>query len=137
MRLVQLGDREAALTVNTPWVCASCLACSTRCPREVEIAGVMEALRILARRERRRLPEPNVAKFHDIFVDSIRRHGRLNEFELAMRYKLASLNLFSDIRAGVAMMLQGKLALLPHRVKGLEQVRGIFRRVREAEVKQK
>jgi len=50
IRLVQLGD-ESVLTAKAPWVCASCLACTVRCPKGVDIARVMEALRQLALRQ--------------------------------------------------------------------------------------
>lgn len=49
LRLVQLGD-ETALGLSAPWVCASCLACGVRCPKGVDIARTMEALRLLALR---------------------------------------------------------------------------------------
>jgi len=49
LRLVQLGD-ESALRLSAPWVCASCLACEVRCPKGVDIAKTMEALRLLALR---------------------------------------------------------------------------------------
>ncbi len=49
IRLVQLGD-EAVLKLQAPWVCAACLACAVRCPKGVDIAKVMEALRALALR---------------------------------------------------------------------------------------
>ncbi|MCX8174196.1 MAG: 4Fe-4S dicluster domain-containing protein [Thermoplasmata archaeon] len=44
MRLVQLGD-EKVLDKNTYWVCASCYTCDVRCPKGIDIAKVMEALR--------------------------------------------------------------------------------------------
>ena len=47
IRLVQLGLEEDALESNTPWVCASCLTCHARCPRGVDLAKVMEALRAI------------------------------------------------------------------------------------------
>jgi len=47
IRLVQLGLEEDALASNTMWVCASCLACHARCPRGVDLAKVMEALRAI------------------------------------------------------------------------------------------
>ncbi len=50
LRLVQLGD-EAALRLSAPWVCASCLACAVRCPKGVDIAKTMEALRLLSLRK--------------------------------------------------------------------------------------
>ncbi len=50
IRLVQLGD-ESILAAKAPWVCASCLACTVRCPKGVDIARIMEALRQLALRQ--------------------------------------------------------------------------------------
>jgi len=47
IRLVQLGLEEEALETNTPYVCASCLTCFARCPRGVDLAKVMEALRAI------------------------------------------------------------------------------------------
>lgn len=47
IRLVQLGLEEEALESETPWVCASCLTCHARCPRGVDLAKVMEALRAI------------------------------------------------------------------------------------------
>ncbi|MEM3396797.1 MAG: 4Fe-4S dicluster domain-containing protein [Thermoplasmata archaeon] len=44
MRLVQLGD-EKVLDKNTYWICASCYTCDVRCPKGIDIAKVMEALR--------------------------------------------------------------------------------------------
>jgi len=44
MRLVQLGE-EAVLKSRTPWICSTCFNCAARCPRGIDIANVMEALR--------------------------------------------------------------------------------------------
>ncbi|MBC7093807.1 4Fe-4S dicluster domain-containing protein [Candidatus Bipolaricaulota bacterium] len=49
LRRVQLGD-ESVLAASAPWACASCLACAVRCPKGVDVARVMEALRLLALR---------------------------------------------------------------------------------------
>ncbi|MHC4454640.1 MAG: 4Fe-4S dicluster domain-containing protein, partial [Planctomycetota bacterium] len=37
IRFVQIGARKEALTSRTIWLCASCITCSTRCPKEVKI----------------------------------------------------------------------------------------------------
>lgn len=50
LRLLQLGD-ESVLSSQAPWVCAACLACTVRCPRGVDVARIMEALRHLALRQ--------------------------------------------------------------------------------------
>lgn len=49
IRFAQLG-LEDSLSLTTParatiWLCASCLACATRCPKGVDLPRVMEALR--------------------------------------------------------------------------------------------
>lgn len=47
LRLLQIGQVERALTSNSPWHCVACLTCSSRCPKGVDLARVMEALRSL------------------------------------------------------------------------------------------
>jgi heterodisulfide reductase subunit C len=49
IRYVQLGMEEA-LDSNTPWVCITCFNCEVRCPRGIDVANVMEALRQVALR---------------------------------------------------------------------------------------
>lgn len=48
---IQRGD-EAVLEKKTPWICASCFVCSTRCPRGLDVAAIMEALREIRIRTR-------------------------------------------------------------------------------------
>lgn len=52
IRLAQLGFEEELLGSKAIWMCASCLACNTRCPKGVRIAEVMEALRQIQLRGR-------------------------------------------------------------------------------------
>ncbi|MCF2142340.1 MAG: 4Fe-4S dicluster domain-containing protein [Candidatus Heimdallarchaeota archaeon] len=51
MHKIQLGD-ESVLHANTFWVCSTCLVCSTRCPKGIDIAKVMEALREIVLRSK-------------------------------------------------------------------------------------
>ncbi len=44
IRLIQLGQREV-LESKTIWLCSSCLVCNSRCPRGLNVAKIMEALR--------------------------------------------------------------------------------------------
>jgi heterodisulfide reductase subunit C2 len=50
IRLVQLGIEQDISNSSTIWLCASCLTCSTRCPRGIDLARLMEALRLLSLR---------------------------------------------------------------------------------------
>ena len=53
MRGIQLGLREEVLNSSTIWLCVHCMTCSVRCPLEIEVAKVMESLRVLTAEERR------------------------------------------------------------------------------------
>ena len=52
IRLVQIGKIEKIFESNTFWICSTCFTCQARCPRNINITRVMEALRqIKLRRE--------------------------------------------------------------------------------------
>lgn len=51
IRMAQLG-LEDALETKTIWVCSTCFNCEVRCPRGIDIANVMEALRQLMLRQK-------------------------------------------------------------------------------------
>jgi len=51
IRMVQLGLEEA-LESKTIWVCTTCFNCEVRCPRGIDIANVMEALRQIVLRKK-------------------------------------------------------------------------------------
>lgn len=53
IRFLQLGLEEELLKSKTPWVCASCFTCAARCPRDLDLARMMEGVRLslLRRRE--------------------------------------------------------------------------------------
>jgi heterodisulfide reductase subunit C len=51
IRLAQLGLEEDIAAANTVWLCASCLTCTARCPRGVDLGRVMEAIRLVTLRK--------------------------------------------------------------------------------------
>ncbi|MDD5426511.1 MAG: 4Fe-4S dicluster domain-containing protein [candidate division Zixibacteria bacterium] len=59
MALLQLGVKEELDKSNTPWTCASCHTCMVRCPRGIDIAKVMEALRLIRLRQNINQIEPS------------------------------------------------------------------------------
>ena len=64
IRYLQLGFLEV-LDSKTPWVCSSCLTCMVRCPKNVDIAKIMEALRTINLREGRDHLDPKTLKLED------------------------------------------------------------------------
>ncbi|MGQ9729906.1 MAG: 4Fe-4S dicluster domain-containing protein [Candidatus Zipacnadales bacterium] len=129
MRMVQLNQKGRALAANTVWVCASCETCSARCPMDVKVADVMDALRRIAIEEGVRAPTGGrtMSAFHRTFLECIRRWGRLNEHELIAMYKLTTGDLLSDI--GLGIRLFGKQKIKPwefHKIKRTEQMARLF-----------
>lgn len=59
MHLAQFGLRDKLADINSYWKCASCHACTVKCPRGIDIAKVMEALRQQTLRTGRNYIEPS------------------------------------------------------------------------------
>jgi len=51
IRLVQLGLDEV-LDSKTIWICTTCFNCEVRCPRGIDVANVMDALRQIVLRSK-------------------------------------------------------------------------------------
>ena len=133
MRAIQFGLNEEILNSSTIWLCLSCQVCTARCPREIDIAKVMEALRHLALVEKREAREKEVALFNSIFLSLISRLGRIYEVGLAALYNLRSGHPLTNIGMLPSMISRGKLSILPSRIEGAKQVRQIFNRVKAME----
>lgn len=131
MRFVQLGAKEPVVKSSTIWLCAGCETCATRCPRLVSLSKVMDAVRQIALSEGI-AAEANIAKFHKIFIDAVGMHGRVHEVGMLGRYKMATKDLFSDMGLGMKMFLKGKLKMMPDKIKGVDEVRKIIAKSKEA-----
>ena len=136
MRLVHLGAENEVLGSRSIWLCASCEACTARCPMAIDIAGVMECMGIMAIDRRTALPDAHGKQLHRSFLGSVRRHGRVYEMGMMAVYKLRTFDLFSDVDKVPQMLAQGKLSLLPNRSGSIKEVREIFRRAEEEDGKQ-
>ena len=131
MRMVQLGLEGELLESKTIWICASCQTCTTRCPNDIDIAHLMDCLRQLSREAGVRAGAGKVVKFHRAFLDSVRRHGRSFELEMVARYKLATLDPFSNAKVAWEMFKRGKLKFLPESIKHKAEIRRMFNKERK------
>jgi heterodisulfide reductase subunit C2 len=134
MRLVQIGRIDRALRSEAIWKCVSCMTCSTRCPKSVDCAGVIDTLRQsavdrgMASEERLR-----TVVFQRAFLDNIRRNGRLCELELIGAFKTKAFFkdkdislLFKDAMLAPQLMKRKKFHLRGERVRDRNVVRRIF-----------
>ena len=140
IRWVQYGNIDRAVRTTAAWQCVSCLTCSTRCPKSVNIAGVMDALKQIA--VERNCVHPTcqrIVTFQKSFLDTIRRNGRTNELELVAEFKIRGflgdfnpLLAMKDAMLGPKMLGLGKLHLkVGAPVKDKALVRRIFDRCYE------
>jgi heterodisulfide reductase subunit C2 len=113
VRLVQLGQRDAALASRAIWECTSCQTCITRCPQKVDIAALNDLLRQMSSRAGTVAVGTAVPVFNAVFLDTVRRFGRMYELGLMVAFKLRTRRLFADVGKFPMMLWKRKLALLP------------------------
>jgi len=134
LRLIQLGQKEKVLSSSAIWMCVGCETCGTRCPNHIRLAPMMDALRYMALEEGH-TPQPSVYALHQSFLDSIKLWGRVHELSLIMEHKVRCLlaepplffrGLVSDMMMGGDLILKGKIAFLPDRIKGLAEIKKLY-----------
>ena len=59
MRMAQFGLEDEVIDSKTCWTCASCHTCTVSCPRGIDLARVMEAIRLLTLRKNENFVEPS------------------------------------------------------------------------------
>jgi heterodisulfide reductase subunit C len=133
IRLIEMGHGERVLSSADIWLCAGCETCATRCPNEIDVAGVMDALRQLSRAEGFAAPTPRIPLFHRIFLQVVEKLGRSHELVMLMFFKLLSRDLLSDLDSGAALVLKGKIPLIPKRMKQADEVQRIFQAAQQAD----
>ena len=133
MRLIHLGGEEELLESRAIWACASCEACTARCPMGIDVAAVMDALRMRAVERKAALGDRRGSCFNKSLLRSVRWHGRVFELGLMTLYKLSSRDLFADMDKMPRMLSKRKLAFLPHFSRSVKDVRKVFRRAEEEE----
>jgi heterodisulfide reductase subunit C2 len=127
MRLTNLDKKDRLMGDESIWLCLTCETCSARCPNACDPARVIDALREIAARESTGAAPRAVRAFHRAFLDQVRATGRMFELGLIMEYKLRSGELMKDAMAAPGMLRRGKLRLVPQRIRGVREVRRIFK----------
>lgn len=127
MRLIQIGVKDWVLSSSTIWLCLSCETCSTRCPEDIDIAKVMDTLRKISVEDGYPAPQTTITDFHKIFLNSVEKHGRLNEIELSVKYNLALKKPFNDLPLAAKLGQKGKLNPFSGEVKDKANIKKIFK----------
>lgn len=118
LRALQLGQEDIALNSLTPWLCAACQTCSTRCPQGLDINAIMEFLTREAIAQGIKPKVPEVAIFNRAFLRQVRLWGRLYEPGLMIEMKLSNPRaLFDDLGLYTRMLRKRKVGFFPKMVR--------------------
>jgi len=131
IRYIQLGMYDKALNSAMPWLCAGCFTCEGRCPQDYSLASLMDSIRQLAIEENIVPADKKAAAFHKAFVKQIKKYGRSYELGLVMDYKLSTMEIWQDMKLAPETLSKGKMAILPHRIKGQKEIDRIFKKAEE------
>jgi len=135
MRMVQLGLEDDVLHNESIWCCAACGTCNGRCPMGIDIVRIMDTLRELAEDVHRPRGGLEVWTFYQAFLDCVREFGRLSEIGLMGGYNINSGRLWTNVVKAPWFLMKGKLSITPHKIKRVDRLQRVFRRIEEIEGK--
>ena len=130
--MIGADQRKEVLQSNTMWYCVSCYLCTTRCPQKIPITEIMYTLKRLAIRDQlaRDTDAPALAK---TFTNLLDKYGRSFELGLASRFYMFNkpLAMLRMGPLGLSIFTRGRMALIPKRIKNIEQLQAIIKKARE------
>ncbi len=112
IRRLQLNDDDV-LSSDLVWMCASCETCFARCPMKINMAAVMDALRVIAVRKNLSKQKGNVPLFNKSFLKTVKMFGRTYDLGMIAAYKIGTSSYFQDTDKFPMMLKKGKIALFP------------------------
>ena len=137
--MTRMGLKEKVLQSKAMWVCISCQTCATRCPNEIEIVHLMDALRQQTLQEGRKSAADNTPQFHKAFVKGIRKRGRVDTIELLLNYELKTRDVFSSLNKireqgsqALEMLRKGKFKLPFRKKHGQKKTEELFKKILSA-----
>jgi heterodisulfide reductase subunit C len=145
IRMVVLGDRDAALNNLLVWKCVACYTCGTRCPNNIHTARITETLKQMIKEKHLEPMVPKVANFHSAFLASTSHFGRVNEMEFMGIYdfktaineltkgggiKAFITDLKNQMQLGKAMMKLKRFHIGLEKIKGLAEVKRLYNKAK-------
>ncbi len=128
IRKLQLNESDSILSSDLVWMCASCETCFSRCPMHIDMAAVMDALRIISIKKNMAKQKGNVPLFNKWFLKTVRTFGRTFDLGMIAAYKVGTSNYFQDVNKFPMMLQKGKIALFPSFKADKKYITKIFRK---------
>ena len=131
VRMVQRGMKDELLGSRSIWMCISCETCGSRCPNGIYLSPIMDTLRSMAVEQGHGVAEPVVVAFHQAFVGSAKKYGRVHEAPMLAEFMwqsklFAQKGFVGEAIGGAKLFAKGKMPLKASKVKGKDQIAKIF-----------
>jgi heterodisulfide reductase subunit C len=131
--MFRAGLLEEILKSRTIWLCASCYACTVRCPAGIKVTDTMYALKRIAM-EKKIYPDGiPVNVLSGAFTKNVKRFGRNYELGLGLEYFMRSgiMRMFGNTGYALSLIRHGRMGLLPKRIKQIRQIQAIIKKADE------
>jgi heterodisulfide reductase subunit C len=131
--MFRAGLLEEILRSRTIWLCASCYSCTVRCPSGIQVTDTMYALKRIAMEKKIYPPQFPVYVLSSAFVGNVARYGRNYELGLGITYFMRSkvMKLFANAGYGMKLIRNGRMGLLPKKIKRVNQIQAIIKKASE------
>jgi len=128
IRRLQLNVGDKIFDSDLIWMCASCETCYSRCPMKINMAAVMDALRMIAVKKNASRQKGNVQLFNKSFLKTVQMFGRTYDLGMIAAYKLGTSSYFQDTDKFPMKLKKGKIALLPSFKADKKYIKRIFKK---------
>jgi heterodisulfide reductase subunit C len=128
IRRLQFNMGNSILDSDLVWMCASCETCFSRCPMQIDMAAVMDGLRIISIKRNAAKQKGNIPLFNKWFLKTVHIFGRTFDLGMIAAYKVGTASYFQDADKFPMMLQKGKIALLPSFKADKKYVTRIFKK---------
>jgi heterodisulfide reductase subunit C len=146
IRMILFGEKNEVFNNLLVWKCVACYTCGARCPNNIQTARINETLKQMSKAAHIEPLNPKVAAFHDAFLTSASRSGRINELEFMCRYEMHNTKselirgggwraivdeMKKQAGLGISMMKKKRIHFRPAKIKKISEVKRLFAKAKE------
>ena len=143
IHMIRMGLKDEVLKSASIWICASCETCTSRCPNDINVAKIIDTMRMASLKSGLKKGDKHPAIFHSSVLQSIKTTGKLYELGMIGLYMLRTSGdlvsniksgaLLEDMKVGLKLFRHGKLKLVPGVVKRRGEIRKAFKKLKRGE----
>lgn len=142
IHMIRMGQKEDVLKSASIWVCVACETCTTRCPNDIDVAKIMDSLKMASKKSDLKKGDKRPLAFHNAVLAMVKNTGRVYELGMTGFYMLKSGDMIPQIKSGALfgqaklgwlLFKKGKLKLFPKIIKGRTDMKRLFKKLKKGE----